>query len=323
MTVRALAAALFLAACSSPPVDTDGSTVVTGAAPYEAQYHESTRALEALQTLASDAYEGRKAGEPGNLKAQDWIEAQLQALEIAPLYSGGYRTPFTLPAFSPDRDSVSGTNLLAIMPGTAGADAPVMVISAHFDHLGIKDGDIYNGADDNASGVAALIEVIGWFKENPPEATLVFAFFDAEENGISGSAYFVANMPEEIASHLGLNLNLDMVSRADKGEIYAVGAHHFPEMASFIDAVAETSPLTLKRGHDSPEWGDQDWSLLSDHAPFLRAGYRILYLGVEDHADYHKPTDTFGQVDPSTFARAVDTVVLVADAAEDWLSAGE
>ena len=111
-----------------------------------------------------------------------------------------------------------------------------------------------------------------------------------------------------------------MVARADKGELYAVGPYHFPELAGLVDNVAERSPLTLKRGHDSPDWGDQDWSLLSDHAPFLRAGYRILYLGVEDHADYHKPTDTFDRVDPATFARAVDTIILVAEAADDWVA---
>lgn len=322
MTVRVLVAALVLAACSSPSVNEANPPTVSGTASYDAQFHDSIRALEALERLASDDFEGRKAGEPGNLKAQDWIEGRLDALGVSPLYSGGYRVPFTAKAFSASRDDVSGTNLLATLPGKSGADGPVIVLSAHFDHLGEKDGEIYNGADDNASGVVALLEVIDWFKNNPPENTLVFAFFDAEEEGISGSAAFVAALPEGLGGRLALNLNLDMVARADKGELYAVGAYHFPELTGLVDNVAGRTPLTLKRGHDSPDCGDQDWSLLSDHAPFLRAGYRILYLGVEDHADYHKPTDTFDRVDPATFARAVDTVILVAEAADDWVAAG-
>lgn len=320
MSARFFAVALLLAACSSPPVSETTQTSQASGDAYEAQYHDSERAIAALQTLSSDAYEGRKTGEPGNLKAQDWIESQLRDLGVSSVYPDGYRAPFTVEAFSQAKDDISGTNLFAEIEGSAGADAPVIIISAHYDHLGIKDDDIYNGADDNASGVAALIEVIDWFNANPPENTLVFAFFDAEEDGITGSAHFVANLPDPMRDRLALNLNLDMVARADKGELYAVGTYHFPELTDLVDTVARKTPLTLKRGHDSPEWGDQDWSLQSDHAPFLRAGYRILYLGVEDHADYHQPTDTFENIDPAAFARSIDTLILVAEAADDWVA---
>jgi len=315
-----LAAGLLVAACSSPSATDPASTgTATATAAYTAQLHDSARALSALETLSSDEFEGRKTGEPGNLKAREWIIDQLEARGVDPLLADGFEAPFETASFSEGKEGVSGTNLLAVINDQPGA--PVIAISAHHDHVGTGEDGIYNGADDNASGVAALLEAISWFQENAPETTLVFAFFDAEEMGIAGSAAFVHDLPEEIEDRLAFNLNLDMVSRADKGEIFAVGTYHYPELVPVIDAVAAEAPLTLSKGHDSPEWGNQDWSTMSDHAPFLRAGVPIIYLGVEDHADYHKVTDTFDRVDPNTFARAVDTVLMVAEAIDEHVAA--
>ncbi|WP_269402694.1 M20/M25/M40 family metallo-hydrolase [Henriciella marina] len=314
-----LAAGLLAAACSSPSAPDPAATeTATATHAYTARYHDSARALSALETLSSDDFEGRLTGEPGNLKAREWIIDQLQARGVDPLLDGGFEAPFETASLSEGREGVSGTNLLAIINDEPGA--PVIVMSAHYDHVGMGEDGIYNGADDNASGVAALLEAISWFQQNAPETTLVFAFFDAEEMGIAGSAAFVHDLPEQIGDRLAFNLNLDMVSRADKGEIFAVGTYHYPELVPLIDAVAAETPLTLSKGHDSPEWGNQDWSTLSDHAPFLRAGVPIIYLGVEDHADYHKVTDTFDKVDPNTFARSVDTVLLVAEAIDEHVA---
>jgi len=314
-----LAAGLLAAACSSPSAPDPAATeTATATHAYTARYHDSARALSALETLSSDEFEGRLTGEPGNLKAREWIIDQLQARGVDPLQAGGFEAPFETASFSEGKEGVSGTNLLAVINDEPGA--PVIVMSAHYDHVGMGEDGIYNGADDNASGVAALLEAISWFQQNAPETTLVFAFFDAEEMGIAGSAAFVHDLPEEIEDRLAFNLNLDMVSRADKGEIFAVGTYHYPELVPVIDAVAAETPLTLSKGHDSPEWGNQDWSTLSDHAPFLRAGVPIIYLGVEDHADYHKVTDTFDKVDPNMFARSVDTVLMVAEAIDEHVA---
>ena len=314
-----LAAGLLAAACSSPSAPDPAATeTATATHAYTARFHDSARALSALETLSYDEFEGRKTGEPGNLRAREWIISQLEARGVDPLLADGFEAPFETASFSEGREGVSGTNLLAIINDEPGS--PVIVMSAHYDHVDMGEDGIYNGADDNASGVAALLEAISWFQQNAPETTLVFAFFDAEEMGIAGSAAFVHDLPEQIGDRLAFNLNLDMVSRADKGEIFAVGTYHYPELVPLIDAVAAETPLTLSKGHDSPEWGNQDWSTLSDHAPFLRAGVPIIYLGVEDHADYHKVTDTFDKVDPNTFARSVDTVLMVAEAIDEHVA---
>lgn len=320
-----LVAALLIGACTNAP---EGSTVADSAsqAPgFEAKYHDAGRALTVLETLSSDAFQGRRTGEQGNLDAQDWIEARLMELGAPAFTEEGYRYAFYVERPPRNKDeppiSIAGTNLVArIAPDAAPSDTPVIAITAHYDHLGMRDGEIFNGADDNASGVAALFSAIEWFQANPPENEILFIFFDAEERGLTGSHAFVEGLPDSLTDRIALNINFDMVSRADKGELYAVGSHHFPELVPLIDGVADDAPIKLLRGHDSPEWGDQDWSLQSDHAAFLRAGIPIIYLGVEDHADYHRPSDTFDKVDPEAFARTVDTTVMVAEAADDWVA---
>ncbi|MEQ9315253.1 MAG: M20/M25/M40 family metallo-hydrolase [Henriciella sp.] len=322
--IRLLALALLaLSACSSPPPGPVDASPVTGDGDtYIAHHHDADRALAALQTLSSDEFEGRRTGTPGNLKAREWIKARLTELGAAPAKQDGYESPFAAPRFDAEGEVVEGTNLVAFIRGTkaSGRDAKALVMTAHYDHLGIKDGEIFNGADDNASGVAALLETIAWFQKNPPENHIIFAFFDAEEGGIVGSAQFLAQLSEGERGNIALNLNLDMVARADKGELYAVGGYHFPELVPVIDGVAAEAPITLLRGHDSPDLGDNDWSFASDHAPFLRAGIPIIYLGVEDHADYHRESDEFDKIDPAAFARCVDTVILMAEALDTWLS---
>ncbi|WP_084420108.1 M20/M25/M40 family metallo-hydrolase [Henriciella litoralis] len=308
---------LFMAAaCTAPQTDSTATTsIATEPALYAAQLHDAARAFATLETLASDEMAGRETGEPGNQRAIEYIENRLTEMKAEPAGETGYRTTFTSAAkYETTR---TGTNILAIVPGTS-EDAKTIIMSAHFDHLGEHDGEIYNGADDNASGVAALFEILASFQASPPENDVVFAFFDAEEKGFGGSKAFVEAGSDAPPA---FNLNLDMVSRADKGEIYAVGTYHFPALKPVIESVAQEAPLTLLMGHDSPEWGDQDWSLQSDHAPFLEAGIPILYLGVEDHADYHQPTDESDKVDPAIFARSVDTAILLARAVDDWVAA--
>ena len=186
MIRTALIAGLLFAACSSSATPTapvsPSPSIQEGA--YPAQYHDAARASAALETLSSNAFEGRKTGEPGNLKAQDWIIGRLETFGVAALHNGDYRAAFETPDFSGRQ--IEGTNILAVIDGRRGQDAPVIVMSAHYDHLGTGEDGIYNGTDDNASGVVALLETVAWFQENPPENDLVFAFFDAEEQGLQG-----------------------------------------------------------------------------------------------------------------------------------------
>ena len=105
----------------------------------------------------------------------------------------------------------------------------MFVVSAHYDHLGIRDGVVYPGADDNASGVAVILEVAAYCQKNPFRRSIVFAAFDAEEGGLQGARVFVATPPVP-KERIALNVNLDMVSRSDKREIFIAGTYHTPAL---------------------------------------------------------------------------------------------
>jgi Zn-dependent M28 family amino/carboxypeptidase len=105
-------------------------------------------------------------------------------------------------------------------------------------------------------------------------------------------------------------VNMDMVSRSEAGELYAAGTYHYPFLFPLVERVAERAPVTLLTGHDRPDLppGD-DWTLSSDHGAFHEVGIPFIYFGVEDHPGYHNPTDTFENITPEFYVRAVTTVL--------------
>jgi Zn-dependent M28 family amino/carboxypeptidase len=184
-----------------------------------------------------------------------------------------------------------------------------IVVSAHYDHLGVRDGKIYNGADDNASGVAALLALAEHFARRPPEHSIIFVAFDAEEMGSPGAKAFVERPPVPRAS-LALNVNLDMVARGDKGELYVAGTHPWPFLRPSLEAAAVNAPVTVRFGHDTPDLkGSDNWIEGSDHRVFNAAGIPFAYFGVEDHPDYHQPTDHSDKIPADFFGRSVQTLV--------------
>lgn len=194
-----------------------------------------------------------------------------------------------------------------------------MVVTAHYDHLGVHDGQIFNGADDNASGVAGLLAVAEAFKAKPPRHEVWVVFFDAEEMGLQGARAFVAKPPVPV-ERIALNVNFDMISKNAKGELYAAGGSTQPWVKTMLEAMAPTTPVTLKLGHDTgPLDSFDNWTMQSDHGPFAQAGIGWVYFGVEDHPEYHKPTDDFATIPQAFFRKAVDTVVYATRVFDDQL----
>jgi Zn-dependent M28 family amino/carboxypeptidase len=194
----------------------------------------------------------------------------------------------------------------------AGTDPslPVIVLSAHYDHLGVRNARLYPGADDNASGTAAILELAAQCVAVPFRRDLVIAAFDAEEGGLNGARAFVTAglVPKD---RIAVNVNLDMVARGDKGEIYISGMQHHPALKALLEPVAAKAPVRVRFGHDEPGSGDNDWTLQSDHGEFHKMGVPFVYFGVEDHPDYHQPTDTADKINPEFFVKAV---VMIHDA---------
>lgn len=132
----------------------------------------------------------------------------------------------------------------------------------------------------------------------------------------------MAAAPPLPLARIALVLNLDMISKNAAGELYVSGAHHFPWLKPRFDQLAREAPVKLKQGHDGPPWkGSDDWTHGSDHYAFHQKGVPWVYFGVEDHPEYHQPTDQFATVPEDFFLRSVATVVTAARHFDDDLEA--
>jgi hypothetical protein len=267
---------------------------------------DAAQLLRDLQTLSADDMEGRSADRPSIQKARDYVEKRFRESGIQPL-GASFRQDFEIRSRG-SNEVLAGINFIGQIKGRKHADKYI-IVTAHYDHDGIKNGEIYNGADDNASGTAALFAVASYFKKHQPDHSLIFAAFDAEERGLQGARHFVANLPVKKESIL-LNINMDMISRSDKGELYAVGTYHYPHLKPAIEAAAKKSEIKLLTGHDRAEQGRDDWTFQSDHGAFHREKIPFIYFGVEDHKDYHRPTDDFANIQPEFYVRAVETIIM-------------
>ncbi len=277
--------------------------------------HLARLSLEHIRILAADSLQGRETGTQGNRMAMEYIEKQFHAAGLSPTGSG-FRHPFV---FTAGGEKMHATNLIGMIKGKR-PNAGVIVISAHFDHIGVRNGAIHNGADDNASGVAGLLAAAHWFRKHPPNNTLIFAAFDAEEKDLRGALAFLKNPPVP-RSRIKLNINLDMISRSSKGELYASGTAHYPWLKPVIAAVPRPDSLHVLFGHDTPEHGaHNDWTLASDHGVFHQAGIPFIYFGVEDHEDYHKPGDDFSKIDRRFFIDATAFIIRAIQALDQHLT---
>jgi Zn-dependent M28 family amino/carboxypeptidase len=307
-TIRVSLLLIALAGCANPRTEPAGGTS-EAPVPGRSSRLDATRLLGHVQTLAADSFRGRRTESPGGLMARAYIRTELQGAGLRPV-GGSFDHPFTFPR----RDStlVHGANVVGMVPGTR-HPGRFIVVTGHYDHVGIGtpvNGDsIYNGADDNASGTASVIELARYFAAHPPENSMLFVAFDAEEMGLRGARAFVADPPVPRDSII-VNVNMDMVSRSPAGELYAVGTYAYPVLKPYVDRAMTSGRVKLLTGHEGPGvTGSDNWTTSSDHGPFNAQKIPFLYFGVEDHPGYHKPSDEFAQITPAFFANAAETVL--------------
>ena len=265
---------------------------------------DADRLMSTVTLLADPKFEGRASGSPGGIAARGVIGERFSSIGLEPS-SKGFLVPFTRKSATTAQGE--GVNIVGVCPGKD-QKLPMFVVSAHYDHLGIRDGVVYPGADDNASGVAVLLELAAYCRKNPFRRSIMFVAFDAEEGGLSGARAFVAS-PPVARDRIGLNVNLDMVSRSDKRELYVAGTYHTPDLKPPLEKVASTAPVKVLFGHDRPGKGTEDWTSQSDHYAFHAAKIPFVYFGVEDHADYHKPTDTADKINRDFFVAVAETIL--------------
>ena len=262
--------------------------------------------------LASNELQGRESGKNGSDIASQYIAAQLKLMGILPLSTSGYFQPFyacrktdksgrrfqihpdsITACYATTHEKLSMRNVLGMIPGKRKNE--YVIVGAHFDHLGINpslNGDqIYNGADDNASGVSAVLQIANAFVESgkQPLRNVIFAFWDGEERGLLGSRFFTSNCSfiHEIKGYL----NFDMIGRNNKPEnpdhvVYFYTEAH-PSFGKWLKRDIKKYKLPLKpdyRPWDKPVGG-------SDNAPFAIKEIPIIWYHTDAHPDYHQPTD--------------------------------
>lgn len=267
----------------------------------EQEYSVNTdQLIEDLRVISSDSTEGRRTGTKGNRIAREYLLQRFEE-EGAEPFQGSYTHEFTFN--SRQDEAMTGVNVIGQVSGSSDS---VIVITAHYDHIGIRDSLIFNGADDDASGTAALLAYIDYFSEVKPNHTLVFAAFDAEEMGLQGARALVQD--SVFLDKVKMNINLDMIAQNDENEIYAVGTYHYPELKPVLEDI-DKAGVNVLYGHDDPESGLDDWTYASDHGPFHQEGVPFIYFGVADHEHYHQHTDDFETIPQEFYKKSVQMIL--------------
>ena len=305
-SLPSIALATLVAACASSSTTTDTTTVGIG------RSIDSARVMTDLGILAHDSMGGRVAATPSGARARRFLIAEYERIGIQPL-GAGYEHAFT---FSGRRDTTTrtGVNVIGVIRGTERPDRYI-VVSAHYDHVAgpaVNGDSIYNGADDDASGTAAVLEFARWFRANPPRTSMIFALFDAEESGLRGSRAWV-QAPQVPLDSIVMAMTMDMVSHNAQNELVAAGTNPWPVLKPYVEGVvAAGAPVRIRYGHDTPDLppGDE-WLSRTDAGPFHVAKVPALLFSVADHADYHQPSDEVRTITPGFYVGAMRTMLEV------------
>lgn len=274
------------------------------------QQIEEKKVRAHIRYLASDKLEGRGTGTEGERKANAYIEKQYRALKLEPKGTQGYDQPFTF------KRGTHGTG----EPGTAeniigflnnGAEHTI-IIGAHYDHLGLghdnnsldanPKGKIHNGADDNASGVAGVLELARYFSSNNQKERYNFLFicFSGEELGLFGSKYFTEH-PTLDPGRANYMFNMDMIGRLDASKGLSVSGSGTSPVWEPILKRLSTAQLPIKT--DSSGTGP------SDHTSFYLKDIPVLHFFTGSHSDYHKPSDDVEKINISGEVAVLQLIV--------------
>ena len=256
------------------------------------------RGLDHIRFLSADSLEGRLIGSEGNRKARDYIEGVYRSLALS-MYEGTYLDPF---AFQVNGETREGSNVVGYVEGTEQPDR-FIVVTAHFDHLGVRDGEIYNGADDNASGTAALLEAAAAFAalDVPPARSVVFLAVSGEEKGLLGSEYYSENSTVPLEGII-MNINLDMVGRSHPDTVIGIG-RQYTNLGALTDRILREHPDLGFTLIEDPVPEEQGF-FRSDHLNFVNKDIPAIFFSAGfDHEDYHKPSDEFELIDMDKTAR--------------------
>lgn len=289
-----LAATICIASCDSPPTD-QGLEISL---------------KEDVVYLAADDLGGRAIGTEGEQKAAEYLAQEFEKAGLLPKGTEGFFQPFTVSkpsnpheeaVIGTDGEGITGRNVIGFLDKKADK---TIVIGAHFDHLGMGgqgslhrgDSAIHNGADDNASGTAALLALAEILKHEELKSNVLFIAFSGEENGLWGSNYFVKNPTIDLQT-VNYMINMDMVGRLKEDNSLAInGVGTSPSFVPVLDQInADSLKLVTSESGVGP----------SDHTSFYLQDLPVLHFFTGQHEDYHKPSDDSEKINYAGLVKVV------------------
>jgi hypothetical protein len=279
-------------------------------------------ATDDVRYLSSDSLGGRLVGTPGADSAATFIARRFKqsGLQASPI---GWFQEFVVAkdaaaAGSAGIGGASARNVIGVLPGhDPKLRNEIVIVGAHYDHLGLgkfgsldpdSTGAVHNGADDNASGIAALFRIADTLAAMPPGRTVVFLAFSGEEEGVLGSSWYVQH-PVFPMSSVTAMINLDMVGRLRNDRLIVYGVETAKQFPALLDSLNVTARFDLKASGDG--YGP------SDHQSFYLAGKPVLHIFTDLHEDYHRSTDDWQKINADGLIRVADFAAAIVAALGD------
>lgn len=279
---------------------------------------------EHLYIFASDEFEGRNTGEPGQKKAAKYIQdfytkEGIQSPESP--YVQNYLQP--IPAKTFPRIAKDTENVLGFIKGSEKPDE-ILIISAHYDHVGVRNGEIFNGADDDGSGSVALLEIAQAFQKAvkdgfSPKRSILFLHVTAEEIGLLGSKFYTDMQPVFPLENTIADLNIDMIGRVDAKHqnepyyVYLIGSDKLSTELHNLSESVNQKYTQLKLDYTYNDDNDPNrFYYRSDHYNFAKNNIPIIFYFNGVHPDYHQPTDTPDKINYEILAKRTQLVFATA-----------
>ena len=268
-----------------------------------------------IEYLASDDLRGRNG--VWAQAAARYIEDHFRKQKLLPLFDGEYLQMIPGPPREDGRKTFYGQNVGAWLPGSdPKLRDEFVIVSAHYDHLGMREGKIFHGADDNASGTSMMLEVARRFasQKQRPARSMVFLAFDLEEHMLWGSRWFASHAPWKM-EQIKLFITADMIGRSlgnlPISTAFVMGSEHGSTLADTLDEIGEPAGFNIAR------MGIDLIGTRSDYGPFRDRQVPFLFFSTGEHPDYHKPTDTPEKINYEQVAAVSSLVFRVARSVAD------
>lgn len=278
-----------------------------------------------LYIVASDEMQGRNTGEEGQKKAGKYLIEQYTKNGVSfPKGANSYYQPipssYFQKAFSPKLGN--SENIWAFIEGSEKPNE-ILVISAHYDHVGMKNGEIYNGADDDGSGTVALLEIAQAFQQaknegKGPKRSILFLHVTGEEHGLHGSRFYTENPLFPLAKTI-TDINIDMIGRRDERHkdsnnyVYVIGSDYLSSDLYNITEAANKKFVNLNLDYKYNDRNDPNrFYYRSDHYNFAKHNIPAVFLFNGTHEDYHQPTDEPNKIEYDALAKRTQLAFAIA-----------